>query len=109
MSRRKNCFPERIIGMLREAEVQLGRGARVGEVCRSLCVSEQSCCRWRRMYGGMEVNQAHRLKEPERENGRVKKAVADPTPDKPILNEALTGKYRALRVAALKSIMSSRS
>ncbi len=35
------------------------------------------------MYGGMEVNQAHRLKEPERESGRVKKAVADPTPDKP--------------------------
>ncbi len=44
MSRRKNCSPERIIGMLREAEVRLGRGATVGEVCRSLCVSEQSCC-----------------------------------------------------------------
>ena len=95
--------------MLREAEVRLGRGATVGEVCRSLCVSAQSCCRWRRMYGGMEVNQAHRLKEPERESGRLKKAVADPTPDKPILKEALAGKYRALRVAALKSIMSSRS
>ena len=93
MSRRKNYSPEQIIGMLREAEVRLSQGATVGEVCRSLVVSEQSYYRWRRLYGGMEVSQAHRLKELERENGRLKKAVADLTLDKLILNEALTGKY----------------
>ena len=90
---RKRFEPEQIIGMLREAEVRLSQGAKVGEVCRHLGVSEQSFYRWRREYGGMEVSQAHRLKELERENARLKKVVADLTLDKAILNEALTGKY----------------
>ena len=90
---RKRFKPEQIIGMLREAEVRLSQGAKVGDVCRHLGVSEQSFYRWRREYGGMEVSQAHRLKELERENTRLKKVVADLTLDKAILNEALTGKY----------------
>lgn len=90
---RKRFKPEQIIGMLREAEVRLSQGAKVGEVCRHLGVSEQSFYCWRREYGGMEVSQAHRLKELERENARLKKVVADLTLDKAILNEALTGKY----------------
>lgn len=90
---RKRFKPEQIIGMLREAEARLSQGAKVGEVCRHLGVSEQSFYRWRREYGGMEVSQAHRLKELERENARLKKVVADLTLDKAILNEALTGKY----------------
>ena len=49
---RKRFKPEQIIGMLREAEVHLSQGAKVGEVCRHLGVSEQSFYRWRREYGG---------------------------------------------------------
>ena len=90
---RKRFTPEQIIGMLREAEVRHAQGQSVGEICRGLGVSEQSYYRWRREYGGMEVSQAQRLKELERENSRLKKAVADLTLDKLILNEALTGKY----------------
>lgn len=90
---RKRFTPEQIIGMLREAEIRLSQGQRVGEICRGLGVSEQSYYRWRREYGGMEVSQAHRLKELERENVRLRKAVSDLTLDKLILNEALTGKY----------------
>lgn len=90
---RKTYKPEQIIGMLREAEVRLSQGATVGEICRGLGISEQSYYRWRKAYGGMEVNQAHRLKELERENVRLRKAVSDLTLDKLILNEALTGKY----------------
>ena len=56
-------------------------------------MSEQSYYRWRREYGGVEVSQVQKLKELERENTRLKKAVADLTLDKLILNEALTGKY----------------
>ena len=89
---RERFKPEQIIGMLREAEVRLSQGAKVGEACRHPGVSEQSFYRWRREYGGMEVSQAHRLKELERENARLKKVVADLTLDKAILNEALTGK-----------------
>ena len=90
---RKKYKPEQIIGMLREAEVRLSQGETVGEICRSFSVSEQSYYRWRREYGGMEVSQAQRLKELERENTRLRKAVSDLTLDKLILDEALKGKY----------------
>ena len=90
---RKRYTAENIIGMLREAEVRLSQGQTVGEIARSLGISEQSYYRWRREYGGMEVSQANRLKELERENLRLRKAVSDLTLDKLILNEALTGKY----------------
>lgn len=90
---RKIYKPEQIIGMLREAEVRLSQGASVGELCRGFGISEQSYYRWRREYGGMEVSQAHKMKELERENARLRRAVSDLTLDKVILNEALTGKY----------------
>lgn len=90
---RKNYKPEQIIGMLREAEVRLSQGTTVGELCRGFGISEQSYYRWRREYGGMEVSQAHKMKELERENARLRRAVSDLTLDKMILNEALTGEY----------------
>jgi putative transposase len=53
----------------------------------------QSYYRWRRLYGGLRVDQARRLKDLERENQRLKKAVSELTLDKLILREALEGKY----------------
>ena len=90
---RKRFTAEKVIGMLREAEVLLAQGKKVGEVCRSLGVSEQSYYRWRREYGGLKSSQAKRIKDLERENSRLKKAVADLTLDKLILREALEGNY----------------
>ena len=90
---RKRFTPEQIIGMLREAEVRLSQGEKVKVICRSLGVTEQTYYRWRKDYGGMKVSQARRLKELERENGRLKKAVAELTLDKLILKEALEGNY----------------
>jgi putative transposase len=90
---RKRFTPEKIIGMLREAEIALSQGVTVGEVCRQLAVSEQSYYRWRKQYGGMKVSQAKRMKDLELENVRLKKAVADLTVDKLILREALEGNY----------------
>jgi len=49
--------------------------------------------KWRREYGGLKIDQAKRLKELERENERLKKAVSELTLDKQILKEALSGKY----------------
>jgi transposase-like protein len=66
---------------------------KVGEICRQMGVSEQSYYRWRREYGGLKSSQARRMKDLERENGRLKKAVADLTLDKLILREALEGNY----------------
>ncbi len=90
---RKRFTAEKIIGMLREAEVALAQGKKIGEVCRSLGISEQSYFRWRRDYGGLKTTQAKRIKDLERENSRLKKAVADLTLDKLILREALEGNY----------------
>lgn len=90
---RKRYTPEQIIGMLRDAEVRLSQGATVGAICRELGVSEQSYYRWRREYGGLKVDQARRLKDLEKENARLRKAVSDLTLDKVILNEALSGNY----------------
>jgi transposase-like protein len=89
----KRFTAEKIIGMLREAEVGLAQGKKIGEVCRRLGISEQSYYRWRRDYGGLKTTQAKRIKDLERENSRLKKAVADLTLDKLILREALEGNY----------------
>jgi transposase-like protein len=79
--------------MLREAEVALAQGMTVGEICRQLSVSEQSYYRWRKQYGGLRISQVKRMKDMERENARLKKAVAELTLDKVILKEALEGNY----------------
>ena len=76
---RKRHTPEQIITTLREAEVGLARGKSVKLISRE--------------HGGMKVSQARRLKERERENGRLKRAVADLTLDKLILEEAAEGNF----------------
>jgi len=91
--KRKRYSVEQIIGKLREAEVLFAQGRAVKEVSRDLGVTEQTYYRWRKEYGGLKVSQARRLKELERENSRLKKAVAELTLDKVILKEALEGNY----------------
>ena len=90
---RKRHTPEQIITALREAEVGLARGKSVKLMSRELGITEQTYYRWRREYGGMKVSQARRLKELERENGRLKRAVADLTLDKLIMEEAAKGNF----------------
>ena len=90
---RKRHSPEQIITALREAEVGLARGKSVKLISRELGITEQTYYRWRREYGGMKVSQARRLKELERENGRLKRAVADLTLDKLMLEEAAEGNF----------------
>ena len=90
---RKRYTAEQIIGMLREAEVQLAKGVKVKAVCRHLGVTEQTYYRWRKEYGGLRISQARRLKDLEQENKRLRKAVSDLTLDKLILKEALEGNY----------------
>ena len=62
MAKRWRHTPEQIISKLREAEVQLARGAAIARVCKDLAVTEQTYYRWRREYGGLELDQARRLK-----------------------------------------------
>ena len=90
---RKRRSPEQIIGILREAEVRLSQGEKTREICRSLGITDQTYYRWRREYGGLQVSQARRMKDLEKENQRLRKAVSDLTLDGLILKEALEGKY----------------
>jgi len=61
----------------------------VKEASKLLEISEQTYYRWRREYGGMDVTQAKKLKEMEKENARLKKLVADLSLDNAILKEVL--------------------
>ena len=90
---RKRVTPEQIITKLREAEILLSKGQKVGEVCRQLDVTENTYYRWRKEYGGLDIKQARRLKELEKENTRLKKLVADQALDNSILKEAARGNF----------------
>jgi len=92
MKRRRHS-PDQIIRKLREAEGHLSAGVTIGQACQKLEISEQTFHRWRNQYGGMKANDAKRLKELEIENRRLKKAVADLTLDKQILEEATKGNW----------------
>ena len=92
MARRK-FEASQIIGYLRSIEVLQGKGKTVTEACRQIGITEQTYYKWRKAYGGMQVSQAKRPKELEKENARLKKAVAKLTLDKLILKEAASGNF----------------
>ncbi len=88
---RKRYTAEQIINMLREVEILLSQGQTVAHAVRHIGVTEQTYYRWRKEYGGMQVNQAKRLRELEKENGRLKKLVADQALDIAILKDISSG------------------
>jgi putative transposase len=85
---KKTFSAEDIINKLREAEVLLSQGKTIAEISKSMSISDQTYYRWKKEYGGMRTEQAKRLKELERENGRLRKVVADLSLDIEILKEA---------------------
>ena len=90
---RKHYSAEQIINLLRQAEVLLSQGKTIDQTCRSIGVSNQTYYKWRKSYGGLQMSQAKKLKALEQENQRLKKAVAELTLDKLILQEASKGNF----------------
>ena len=90
---KKRFTAEEIIGKLREAEVLSAQGQSIREICKRLAITDQTYYRWRKEYGGLKVDQARRLKDLEKENGRLKKVVAELTLDVAILKEAASGNF----------------
>ena len=86
---RKYFTPEQIIRKLRETEILIAEGQPAAQAIRRIGVSEQTYYRWRKEYGGMQVDQAKRLKALEKENTRLKRLVAEKELDIQILKEAL--------------------
>ena len=89
----KRAKPEEIIANLREVEVRLSQGETIGHAARAIGVSEQSYYRWRKEYGGLQIGQAKRMKDIEKENARLRRAVSDLTLDNQILQEVVRGKF----------------
>jgi transposase-like protein len=93
MGRKKTHTPEEIVAKLRQAEVLVGQGKTVADAVRAIGVTEPTYYRWRTEFGGLKLDQVKRLKELERENARLRKAVSDLTLEKVILKEAASGKW----------------
>ncbi len=91
--KKKGYKPEQIISKIRQADVLSSQGHKAEEICRELGVSDVTYYRWRKEYGGMQIEQAKRLRDLEKDNGRLKKLVAELNLDKAILEEALKGNY----------------
>jgi len=82
-----------VVAKLRQADVLIGQGKSVPEVCREIEVSEQTYYRWRQKYGGMSPDMIKQFRALQKENGRLKKVVADQALDNAILKEAAAGNY----------------
>ncbi len=89
----KRHSAEQIVRKLREAEVELAKGATVKDACRKLAITEHTYYRWRREYGGLKLDQARRFKQLEKENVRLKKIVAEKELDLSILKEVAEGNF----------------
>ena len=84
---KKELHGRAVIVKLREVELHCNQGKTVTEACRGLGITEQTYYRWRKEYGGMNTSDARRLKELEKENGRLKKLVAEQALDISILRD----------------------
>ena len=90
---RKRHTVESIVAKLREADVLLAKGQTLAEVMRQLGISDPTYYKWRKEYGGLQIDQAKRYKQLEQENQRLRKVVADLTIDNSILKEASRGNF----------------
>ena len=89
----KGHSPEQVLNKLRQVEVAVAGGKSVGRAVREIGVTDHTYYRWRREYGGLNLDQARRLKKLEQENASLKRTIADLALDKQILKEAAEGNF----------------
>jgi len=88
---RRTFTPEQIVSKLRQIEVLMSAGKPAALACKEADISEQTYYRWRKEYGGLELDQAKRMKDLERENARLKRLVADLSLEKQVLKDIASG------------------
>ena len=93
MTTRKRHTPEQVVRKLGLADRMLADGSDLAAVCRELGVSEQSYYRWRTQYGGLKAEDAKRLKELEKQNGTLKRLLAEAELEKAALKELAEGNF----------------
>ena len=85
--------PEQIVTMLRQIEVGIANGKTTPQACKEAEITVQTFYRWRKEYGGLKMDQAKRMKELEKENGKLKRLVAELSLDKQILKDIAEGNF----------------
>jgi transposase-like protein len=88
---KKRFSAEQIATLLRQIEVSMAQGKSIGVACREAGISDQSYYRWRKEYGGLDLDQARRMKELEKENARLRRLVADLSLEKQVLKDISSG------------------
>jgi len=89
----KRFKAEQIVNILRDIDVKTANGKAIPEACKQIGISEQTYYRWRKIYGGLKVDQAKKFKEMETENARLKKLVAEISLREAMLKEVIKGNY----------------
>jgi transposase-like protein len=93
MARGKRYQPEQVVNLLRQIEVAIANGKTTAQACKEAEIVEQTYFRWRKEYGGLQVDQAKRLKELEQENSKLKRLVAELSLDKLVLKDIASGNF----------------
>ena len=93
MTKGQRLKPEQIVTLLRQIDVLTTHGKTLAQACKEVGTAEQSYYRWRKMYGGMKVDQARKFKDLELENTRLKKLVADLSLREVMLKEVIKGNF----------------
>ena len=93
MRRGQKTSAEQVVLKLRQIEVQTAQGKSLALACKEAEISEQSYYRWRKEYGGLQVDQARKMKDLERENARLRRLVADLSLEKQVLTDVASGNF----------------
>jgi putative transposase len=91
IGRGKRYQPEQVVNLLRQIEVAVANRKTTAQACKEAEIVEQTYFRWRKEYGGSQIDQAKRLKELEQENGKLKRLVANLSPDNLVLKDIASG------------------
>ena len=91
MKRGQKTGAEQVVLKLRQIEVQTAQFKSLAIACREAEISEQSYYRWRKEYGGLQVDQARKMKDLERENAWLRRLVADLSPEKTVVADVASG------------------
>jgi transposase-like protein len=88
---KKRFSAEQIVMLLRQIDVATAQGKSISVACREAEISDQSFYRWRKEYGGLDLDQARKMEDLEKENARLKRLVADLSLEKQVLKDISSG------------------
>ena len=89
----KRYKAEQIVTLLRQIEVGIANGKTTPQACKEAEITIQTFYRWRKEYGGLKLDQAKRLKALEKENGKLKRVVAELSLEKQVLKDIAEGNF----------------